>query len=109
MATWLALLCGLLATVGTRLMLRPKGPGRALGIVLLGLAVNLLVFTMTGAVHGRAPLVEPGASSPEPPYADPVPQALVLTAIVIGFALQAFALVLLVLRAPNDPDEEAQS
>ena len=68
---------------------------RAVGIVLLGLAVNLLVFAMTGAEHGRAPLVEPGEAVPREPFADPVPQALVLTAIVIGFALQAFALVLI--------------
>jgi multicomponent Na+:H+ antiporter subunit C len=104
MAGWLAIVCGVLAAAGMHLLLRRAAASRALGIVLLGLAVNVLVFTMSGAAHGRAPLVEPGASAPEPPYTDPLPQALVLTAIVIGFALQAFALVLLV-RGRSAPSE----
>lgn len=96
MIGWLGLLVGLLAACGTHLLLSGAPTRRALGIVVLGLALNLLAFSMTGAAHGRAPLVELGQSAPAPPFADPVPQALVLTAIVIGFALQAFALVLIV-------------
>ena len=96
MAGWLAIACGIVAASGMHLLLRTTAASRALGIALLGLAVNLLVVAMTGVAHGRAPLVEPGALAPQAPFADPLPQALVLTAIVIGFALQAFALVLLV-------------
>ena len=110
MSGWFGLLVGILAACGTRLLLRTSASRRALGVVLLGLAVNLLVFTMTGVTTDRAPLVEPGASAPRAPFSDPLPQALVLTAIVIGFALQAFALVLLVrtgrVEADTDPEVE---
>lgn len=95
MSGWLGIVVGVLAAAGTRLLLRSSPARRAIGIVLLGLALNVLVFTMTGAEHGRAPLVEQGEDAPAAPFADPLPQALVLTAIVIGFALQAFALVLI--------------
>jgi len=104
---WLGVLVGVLAAAGTSLVLRPAPARRALGIVTLGLALNLLVFTMTGAAHARAPLVAPGASAPRAPFADPLPQALVLTAIVIGFALQAFALVLLVRTGRLDGADES--
>ncbi|MEM8884277.1 MAG: NADH-quinone oxidoreductase subunit K [Planctomycetota bacterium] len=106
MSGWFGLLVGILAAAATRLLLRNSAAGRALGVVLIGLALNLLVFTMTGVATDRAPLVEVGASAPREPFSDPLPQALVLTAIVIGFALQAFALVLLV---RSDPDEEAEA
>lgn len=102
MSGWLALLTGILAACGTRLLLRNAPARKALGVVLLGLALNVLVFTMTGARHARAPLVDVGDAAPVGAFADPLPQALVLTAIVIGFALQAFALVLLVRTGPID-------
>ena len=107
MSGWLGILVGVLAACGTRLLLRDAPARRAVGVVLLGIALNLLVFAMTGAEHLRAPLVEPGDAAPRAPFADPVPQALVLTAIVIGFALQAFALVLLTRTGPLDgaPEE----
>ena len=95
MSGWLGILVGVLAAAGTKLLLRSSPARRAMGIVLFGLALNLLVFSMTGAEHARAPLVELGETEPRAPFADPLPQALVLTAIVIGFALQAFALVLI--------------
>lgn len=109
MTAWLGILVGLLAAAGTKLLLRSAPAPRAAGIVLLGLALNLLVFTMTGAEHSRAPLVAPGETAPRAPFTDPLPQALVLTAIVIGFALQAFALVL-ILRTGRleDPQEAAE-
>ena len=55
---------------------------------------KLLIFTAGGLTRARPPVVAAGAAALEPPYADPVPQALVLTAIVIGFGLTAFSLVL---------------
>ena len=65
-----------------------------LGIVLLGQAVNLLVFTAGGLVRTEPPIIEAEATTIVQPYADPLPQALVLTAIVIGFGLIAFTLAL---------------
>jgi len=65
-----------------------------IGLMLLGQAANLLVFTAGGLTYGTPPLV---AASGEPVVgqADPLPQALVLTAIVISFGLIAFSLALL--------------
>ncbi|MCS7293903.1 MAG: NADH-quinone oxidoreductase subunit K [Chloroflexota bacterium] len=85
---------GILYATGTFLMLR-----RALARVLIGLALlttgtNLLVFTAGGIVRGRPPLIEPGSEQLSPPYADPLPQAFILTAIVIGFGVLAFAVAL---------------
>ncbi len=102
MSGWLGIVVGVLAACGTRLLLRSTPARRAVGIVLFGIALNLLVFAMTGAEHARAPLVAYGEEAPRGPFADPLPQALVLTAIVIGFALQAFALVLITLTGRVD-------
>ena len=65
------------------------------GLALLGNAANLLIFTVGRLTRGRPPPVQPGDLVPALPVADPVPQALILTAIVIGFGVQAFALVLI--------------
>jgi multicomponent Na+:H+ antiporter subunit C len=64
------------------------------GLVLLGHAANLLIFTLGGLERGAAPIVAEGATALPAGHADPLPQALVLTAIVIGFALVAFASIL---------------
>ncbi len=64
------------------------------GVFLLGHAVNALVFFASGVRRGVPPLTAPDAVAPPPGAADPVPQALVLTAIVIGFALASFTAVL---------------
>ncbi len=66
-----------------------------IGLMLLSQAANLLVFTAGGLVTGRPALVAEGATVPPPSAADPLPQALVLTAIVIGFGLTLFAASLL--------------
>ncbi len=65
-----------------------------IGLVLLGQATNLLVFTAAGVTRARPPLVAEGALQPTPPVTDPLPQALILTAVVISFGMLAFALVL---------------
>jgi len=80
---------GLLVTSGIYLMLRARTFPVILGLGLLSYAVNLLVFVSGRLRVGSWPIV--GAVG-EPP--DPLPQALVLTAIVIGFAMTAFILVL---------------
>lgn len=65
-----------------------------IGLALLSNAVNLLVFTAAGLTRGSPPIVRAGESAPLPPYADPLPQAMILTAIVIGFGVLAFLVVL---------------
>jgi multicomponent Na+:H+ antiporter subunit C len=81
----LVLLIGVLFTVGTYLLLQRSLTRIVLGIGVLANGVNMLILA-TGTRQGTPPIVEGN----EPPFTDPVPQALVLTAIVIGFALTAF-------------------
>ena len=90
----MAILVGTLYTTGVFLMLRRYIVSLIFGLMLLGHAANLLIFTIGGLVRARPPLALPGADAPPPDVADPLPQALVLTAIVIGFALMSFFAVL---------------
>ena len=90
----LAILTGILTAAGTYLLLRRNLLRIIIGLVLLSNAVNLLVFSMGRVRRAGPPLVPDGASAPLEAYANPLPQALVLTAIVIGFGLISFALVL---------------
>ncbi len=67
-----------------------------IGLILLSNAANLLIFTASGLTRGAPPLIPEGAQFPDPmPAADPLPQALILTAIVIAFGVLAFAVVLI--------------
>jgi multicomponent Na+:H+ antiporter subunit C len=92
--TILAFVIGGLYAAGLFTMLRRSIVRLIIGIGLLGHAANLLIFTIAGLTRARPPLIpeSPGSSIG---FADPLPQALILTAIVIGFAVQAFALVLI--------------
>ena len=90
----LALASGVLYAAGIYLMLRRRLAQLIIGIGLLSNGTNLLIFTAGGITRSRPPVVPDGAQVLVEPYADPVPQALVLTAIVIGFGLLAFSLVL---------------
>ena len=94
MEVLLALASGVLYAAGIYLMLRRRLAQLIIGLGLLSNGTNLLIFTAGGLTRARPPVVPPGADRLAAPYADPVPQALVLTAIVIGFGLLAFALVL---------------
>jgi multicomponent Na+:H+ antiporter subunit C len=94
MEALLALASGVLYATGIFLMLRRRLAQLIIGLGLLSNGTNLLIFTAGGLTRARPPVVPDGAVTLEPPYADPVPQALVLTAIVIGFGLLAFSLVL---------------
>jgi multisubunit Na+/H+ antiporter MnhC subunit len=90
----LALAFGTLLAGGTYLMLARTLLRVAVGLLLLSNAVNIAIFA-AGRVLGRAPpLVEPGAQALAAGTANPLPQALILTAIVISFGLTAFSLVL---------------
>ena len=90
----LALVIGALYAAGLYMMMRRSMVKLIAGLVLLGYASNLLIFVVSRLTRARPPLVPEGVSGVAEPFADPVPQALILTAIVIGFGLQAFALVL---------------
>ena len=86
---------GVLAASGAWLLLRPRTFQVAIGLSLLSYAVNLFIFVMGRLRVGAAPVVAAGASADPSAYADPLPQALVLTAIVINFATTALLLVVL--------------
>lgn len=90
----LAFLIGGLFTVAIYLMLRQTIARVILGLALLTNATNLLIFTVGGLTRAEPPIVPAGASQPTGPFADPVPQSLILTAIVIGFGVLAFMMVL---------------
>ena len=94
MTTLLAVVIGVLYAAGLNLVMRRSVVKLVLGLALLGHAANLLIFTVGRLSRAAAPIVPAGAERLVPPHADPVPQALVLTAIVIAFGVQAFALVL---------------
>ena len=91
----LAIMTGVLYAGGIYLILRRSLVKLIIGIVLLGNGVNLLIFLMGGLVKGKPPIIPDTAHHLKGLYADPVPQALVLTAIVISFGLQSFAIVLI--------------
>lgn len=90
----LAIVIGALYAAGLYMMMRRSFVKLVIGLSLLGYAASLLIFTVNGVTRGQPPLVQEGMTQPVEPFADPLPQALILTAIVIGFGVQAFALVL---------------
>lgn len=90
----LAIAIGILAGCGIWLLLRPRTYQVIIGLTLIGYAVNLFIFSTGGLRVGAAPIIHDGLTSIAD-YADPLPQALVLTAIVIGFATTALFLVVL--------------
>jgi multicomponent Na+:H+ antiporter subunit C len=90
----LAIVIGALYAAGLYMMMRRSFVKLVIGLSLLGYASSLLIFTVNGVTRGQPPLVQEGMTQPITPFADPLPQALILTAIVIGFGVQAFALVL---------------
>ncbi len=95
MAVILALTIGILYAAGFYLLLRRSMVKLIIGIILLAHAINLLLFLMGRLSPAAAPIIEAGAEQLTGNYADPLPQALILTAIVIGFGLQIFAIVLI--------------
>jgi multicomponent K+:H+ antiporter subunit C len=88
---WLvALLIGVMTASGVYLVLRARTFPLVLGLTLLSYAVNVFLFAMGRLQIGQAAIISPDASV----YTDPLPQALVLTAIVIAFGMTAFLIVL---------------
>ena len=88
----LALFIGTLAGCGVWLLLRARTFDTILGLTLLSYAVNLFIFAMGRVKLAAAPIVEKGVTATLATTADPLPQALVLTAIVISFAMTAVLL-----------------
>lgn len=101
----LALVIGVLGGAGVWLILRPRTFQVVMGLALLSYAVNLFIFSMGSLVINRPPLVKAGLPPTLEHYTDPMPQSLVLTAIVIGFATTAlFLVVLLAARGLSGTD-----
>ncbi|KNZ34326.1 MAG: hypothetical protein AD742_02830 [Methylibium sp. NZG] len=96
---------GVLCAGGIYLMLRPRTFDVILGLTLLSYAVNLFIFFMGRLRVGAAPIVDGQRAATLAQYADPLPQALVLTAIVISFAMTAVLLVI-ALRANAEGDSD---
>lgn len=105
----LSILVGIIFAVALYLILHRHFFKLILGLILFGLGTNLFIFVVGRLTRGGSAIIAQDSEVATVPYADPVPQALLLTAIVIGFGIQAFALVLIkqVHRAfgTNDMDD----
>jgi len=96
MESLMACVVGLLFAAALYMMLRRSIVKLVIGLMLLTNTANLLLFTVAGLSRGMPPLLPPGGQLPPgAELADPLPQALILTAIVISFAVLAFAVVLI--------------
>ncbi len=91
----ISIVIGVMYAAGAYLLLRRSIVKLILGIIFLGNATNLLILLAGGLTWGAPAFVEKGAGVVSQGSADPLPQALILTAIVIGFGLTAFALALM--------------
>jgi multicomponent Na+:H+ antiporter MnhC subunit len=101
----IAVAIGVLGGSGVWLVLRPRTFQVIMGLSLLAYAVNLFIFSMGSLSVGEEPIIKPGVPPDLLNYTDPMPQALVLTAIVISFATTAlFLVVLLASRGLTDSD-----
>lgn len=90
----LAFVIGGLFAASIYMLLRRSLVKLLIGLALLSYATNLLIFIAAGLTRGQIPIISAGETTLDPPFIDPLPQALVLTAIVIGFGVMAFALAL---------------
>lgn len=101
----ISLAIGVLAGAGVWLVLRPRTFQVLIGLSLLSYAVNLFIFSVGSLAIDKEPIVKPELAADLVNYTDPLPQSLVLTAIVIGFATTAlFLVVLLALRGLSGGD-----
>lgn len=101
----LALGIGIFAASGVWLILRPRTYQVIIGLSLISYGVNLFIFSMGRVKLDAPPILLNGGFGDPATVADPLPQALVLTAIVIGFAMTAlFLVVLLAARGRTGTD-----
>ena len=91
----IAIAIGVLAASGVWLILRPRTFQVVMGLCLLSYGVNLFIFSMGSLFIGKEPIIKDGVPQDLLNYTDPLPQALVLTAIVFSFAMTALFLVVL--------------
>jgi len=91
----LAIMTGILYAAGVFMILRRSLVKLIIGLILLGNGANLLIFLLGRISKGKPPIIPADSNVFVEAYADPVPQALILTAIVISFGLQSFAIVLI--------------
>ena len=96
METVISLAIGVVFGSGIWLVLRPRSFQVLTGLMLMSYAVNLFIFVMGRLTIDKPPLTPAGTVANPAALADPVPQALVLTAIVIGFATTALYLVVMI-------------
>jgi len=89
-----SVVAGTLIAASFYLLMRRNLLRFVIGVIILGNAVNLLIFTMGRLTRAVPPVIPKGQKVIEGAYANPLPQALILTAIVISFGLLAFTLVL---------------
>jgi multicomponent Na+:H+ antiporter subunit C len=94
METVLAILCGCLVAGGIYLLLSQDLVRMLFGLIMLSNAVNLAIFAAGDLTHTQPALIAAGQTVPDGAVANALPQALILTAIVIGFALLVFMFVL---------------
>ncbi|MDX1654205.1 MAG: Na+/H+ antiporter subunit C [Candidatus Competibacteraceae bacterium] len=106
----IAALIGTVFAAAFYLLLRRQLQQVLFGLVLMSHGANLLIFTSASLVRGSIPIIEEGGKALADPHPDPLPQALILTAIVISFGITAFALVLAqrAHRSEHDDDLEDQ-
>ena len=94
METLIALVTGTMVAVGVYLLLQRDLVRKIIGVVVLSNSIHLLIFAMGRLTRAASPLIPPGQKYPPEGIANPLSQALILTAIVISFGLLAFTLVL---------------
>ncbi|ROQ47253.1 multisubunit potassium/proton antiporter PhaC subunit [Marinobacter sp. 3-2] len=95
-----ALVIGALTASGVYLILRARTFPVVVGLTMLSYGVNLFLFSSGRLATGQQPVLGTASS-----YSDPLPQALVLTAIVIGFAMTAFVVVLSLRNLADNEDD----
>ena len=91
-----SLAIGVLVASGVWLVLRPRTFQVLIGLSLLSYAVNLFIFSVGSLAIDKEPIVQAGQPADLLHYTDPIPQSLVLTAIVISFATTALFLVVMI-------------
>lgn len=90
----LAILTGILYAAGLYMMLRRSLVKLIIGLIIIGNGANLLIFLLGRITKAHPPIIPENTTMFQDIYANPVPQALILTAIVISFGLQSFAIIL---------------
>lgn len=100
---------GVMAAAGVYLLLRPRSFDVILGLTFLSYATNLMIFSAGRLRMGQPPVLRDGVPTTLAHHADPLPQALVLTAIVIAFAMTAVTIVVAIRSRADNGDDHADA